>query len=64
MPHAYMKLSHRIANLLPDGDDGWEIYRRACAMRDAGQPVTMLTIGEHDHRIVGAHIAIDRNPVE
>lgn len=41
-------LSERIRSVVPADGDGWEIYYRAKAMIAAGQPVTMLTIGDHD----------------
>jgi arginine:pyruvate transaminase len=40
--------SQRIATLTGDGDDGWEIFYRARAMKAAGHAVLELTIGEHD----------------
>jgi arginine:pyruvate transaminase len=46
-----MEISERLARLLPGGpggDDGWGVYYRARALAEAGTPVTMLTIGEHD----------------
>lgn len=56
-----MAISKRLAHLLPDGDDGWDIYRRATRMAEAGDPVTMLTIGEHDRRTDPAILdAMDR----
>lgn len=45
-----MKLSHRITNLTGGGSDGWGVFNRAREMIAAGQPVTELTIGEHDIR--------------
>jgi arginine:pyruvate transaminase len=45
-----MQLSRRIEGLTGGGSDGWDIYYRAQAMAAAGEPVTMLTIGEHDIR--------------
>ncbi|PCH70642.1 MAG: aspartate aminotransferase [Rhodobacteraceae bacterium] len=50
-----MKLSHRITNLTGGGSDGWDVFYRARAMIDAGEPVTELTIGEHD---IGTHASI------
>ena len=41
-------LSTRIRTLVPEGGDGWEIHYRATKMRAAGQPVTMLSVGDHD----------------
>ncbi|SLN14500.1 pyridoxal phosphate-dependent aminotransferase [Pseudooctadecabacter jejudonensis] len=45
-----MKLSHRITHLTPSGSDGWEVFYKARRMKAEGQPVTELTIGEHDIR--------------
>lgn len=45
-----MKLSNRIINLNgePGADDGWAVYYEARRLREAGEDVTMLCIGEHD----------------
>ncbi len=43
-----MGLSKRITTLTPDASGGWELFFRARAMVAAGEPVTELTIGEHD----------------
>ncbi|GGL75001.1 pyridoxal phosphate-dependent aminotransferase [Wenxinia marina] len=43
-----MTLSRRITTLTTGGDDGWGLYRRARALKEAGQPIVELTIGEHD----------------
>ncbi|WP_439137365.1 pyridoxal phosphate-dependent aminotransferase [Roseicyclus sp.] len=40
--------SQRIATLTGDGDDGWQLFYRARAMKAAGHDVLELTIGEHD----------------
>ncbi|MEM7545260.1 MAG: pyridoxal phosphate-dependent aminotransferase [Pseudomonadota bacterium] len=47
-----MKLSDRILTIngAPGADDGWAVYYRARALREAGEPVTMLCIGEHDRK--------------
>lgn len=45
-----MNLSHRITSINGGGSDGWDLYRRARAMAEAGEPVIELTIGEHDIR--------------
>jgi len=42
------ELSHRIQSLVPGGDDGWSLFYRARALRSAGEPLVMLTIGDHD----------------
>ena len=43
-------LSPRITTINGAGSDGWDLFRRARAMKDAGKPVIELTIGEHDIR--------------
>jgi arginine:pyruvate transaminase len=45
-----MKLSHRITQIIGQGSDGWDLFRKARGMIAAGIPVTELTIGEHDIR--------------
>lgn len=42
------ELSERICRLVSDGDDGWGLYYRARALQAAGEPVVMLSIGDHD----------------
>ncbi|MGF1500493.1 MAG: pyridoxal phosphate-dependent aminotransferase [Paracoccaceae bacterium] len=43
-----MRLSRRIDAIVPGAEDGWSVYYRAQEMRDAGHPIVMLTIGDHD----------------
>ena len=43
-----MELSQRIQAVISGADDGWSLYYRARAMQEAGDPVVMLTIGDHD----------------
>ncbi|HUF87020.1 MAG TPA: pyridoxal phosphate-dependent aminotransferase [Thermohalobaculum sp.] len=43
-----MELSRRIRGIVEGGDDGWSVYYRAHALRAQGEPVVMLTIGDHD----------------
>lgn len=45
-----MKLSSRITDITGGGSDGWDVFRKARRMIDAGVAVTELTIGEHDIR--------------
>ena len=45
-----MQVSRRISGLTGGGPDGWDIYRKARAMKAAGIEVVELTIGEHDRR--------------
>ncbi|MEN0079371.1 MAG: pyridoxal phosphate-dependent aminotransferase [Pseudomonadota bacterium] len=50
-----MQASRRLANLNDGGDDGWGLYDRARALKEAGEPVLEMTIGEHD---IGTEAAI------
>jgi arginine:pyruvate transaminase len=43
-----MELSRRIRAVVGGADDGWALYYRAREMKAAGEPVVMLTIGDHD----------------
>ncbi|MEO1492937.1 MAG: aminotransferase class I/II-fold pyridoxal phosphate-dependent enzyme [Pseudomonadota bacterium] len=43
-----MKLSRRIRGVVAGESDGWGLYYRARALKDAGEPVVMLSIGDHD----------------
>jgi arginine:pyruvate transaminase len=43
-----MKLSNRITNITQGGSDGWDVFYKARAMKDSGEDVIELTIGEHD----------------
>ncbi|MEM7237239.1 MAG: pyridoxal phosphate-dependent aminotransferase [Pseudomonadota bacterium] len=43
-----MKYSTRIDGIVTGGNDGWGVYYRARQMKAAGEPVTMLSIGDHD----------------
>ncbi len=45
-----MQVSKRITTLNGGGSDGWDVFYRARQMVADGQPVTELTIGEHDIR--------------
>lgn len=45
-----MQISNRIANILGDGSDGWDLFIRARGMISSGVDVIELTIGEHDIR--------------
>ncbi|MEO1604975.1 MAG: pyridoxal phosphate-dependent aminotransferase [Pseudomonadota bacterium] len=45
-----MLVSDRIRGLTGGGSDGWDVFYRARRMKAAGEPVTELTIGEHDIR--------------
>ncbi|WP_420587024.1 pyridoxal phosphate-dependent aminotransferase [Ruegeria sp.] len=45
-----MKVSDRLAHLIEDGNDGWDVFYRARQMISDGRAITELTIGEHDIR--------------
>ena len=49
-PVGAMKLSERILGLTGGGSDGWDVYRKARAMKAAGEDVIELTVGEHDRQ--------------
>ncbi|MFK7945932.1 MAG: pyridoxal phosphate-dependent aminotransferase [Paracoccaceae bacterium] len=42
------ELSHRIRNVVTGGSDGWDLHYRAHKMLLAGDPVIMLSVGDHD----------------
>lgn len=50
-----MKLSTRLETIngTPGADDGWGAYYRALEMLEAGETLTMLSIGEHDMPAAG-----------
>ncbi len=43
-----MELSRRVRAVVGGADDGWSVHYRARAMKAAGEPVVMLTVGDHD----------------
>jgi arginine:pyruvate transaminase len=43
-----MELSRRIMNVVGGSDDGWSVHYRGRAMKAAGTPVVMLSVGDHD----------------
>jgi arginine:pyruvate transaminase len=45
-----MQLSHRITNITGGGSDGWEVFYKARQMKESGQDILELTIGEHDRK--------------
>ncbi|RVV99272.1 aminotransferase class I/II-fold pyridoxal phosphate-dependent enzyme [Mesobaculum littorinae] len=49
-----MRLSSRIEGILGGGSDAWGLFIRARQLKDAGQPVVELTIGEPDSRTAPA----------
>lgn len=40
--------SDRISGIVPSGKDGWEVHFAAWKRREAGEPIIMLSIGDHD----------------
>ncbi len=44
MPRA----SSRLTGILPSGKDGWEVHFAAMTRKEAGEPVIMLSVGDHD----------------
>ena len=40
--------SSRISGILPSGKDGWEVHFSALARKQAGEPIIMLSVGDHD----------------
>ena len=44
MPHP----SSRLSGILPSGKDGWEVHFAAMNRKQAGEPIIMLSVGDHD----------------
>ena len=42
------KPSSRIQNIIPSGRDGWEVHFAAMGRKQAGEPIIMLSVGDHD----------------
>lgn len=42
------KPSARISSILPSGKDGWEVHFEAWRRKEAGEPIIMLSVGDHD----------------
>jgi arginine:pyruvate transaminase len=40
--------SSRIRQITPSGKDGWEVHSQASKRRQAGEPIIMLSVGDHD----------------
>jgi arginine:pyruvate transaminase len=40
--------SSRISGIVPSGKDGWEVHFEAMTRKQAGEPVIMLSVGDHD----------------
>jgi arginine:pyruvate transaminase len=45
-----MEIAHRMTALTGDGSDGWDVFYKARALKNQGNPIIELTIGEHDIR--------------
>ncbi|MDQ6437899.1 pyridoxal phosphate-dependent aminotransferase [Mesorhizobium sp. LHD-90] len=42
------KPSSRITGIIPSGRDGWEVHFAAMTRKQAGEPIVMLSVGDHD----------------
>lgn len=42
------KPSKRLSGILPSGKDGWEVHFAAMTRKQAGEPIIMLSVGDHD----------------
>ncbi len=42
------KPSARLSGILPSGKDGWEVHFAAMNRKEAGEPIIMLSVGDHD----------------
>lgn len=42
------KPSSRISGIVPSGKDGWEVHFTAQTRKEAGEPIIMLSVGDHD----------------
>ncbi len=40
--------SQRVSGILPSGKDGWEVHFAASTRKEAGEPIIMLSVGDHD----------------
>jgi arginine:pyruvate transaminase len=40
--------SSRISGISPSGKDGWEVHFAAMTRKQAGEPIVMLSVGDHD----------------
>ncbi|HEY6632964.1 MAG TPA: pyridoxal phosphate-dependent aminotransferase [Rhizobiaceae bacterium] len=40
--------SKRLNGILPSGKDGWEVHFAAMSRKEAGEPIIMLSVGDHD----------------
>ncbi len=42
------KPSSRISSIVPSGKNGWELHYTAMTAKQAGEPIIMLSVGDHD----------------
>src|SRR5690606_20363029 len=42
------KPSSRVSGITPSGKDGWEVHFEAMTRHQAGEPIIMLSVGDHD----------------
>jgi arginine:pyruvate transaminase len=42
------RLSSRVRSITPSGKDGWEVHFAGMTRRQAGEPIIMLSVGDHD----------------
>ncbi len=47
------ELSSRVSEITPSGKDGWEVHFDAMIRREAGEPIIMLSVGDHDFHTPG-----------
>ena len=40
--------SSRLTGIVPSGKDGWEVHFAAMTRKQAGEPIIMLSVGDHD----------------
>ena len=40
--------SSRLTGIIPSGKDGWEVHFAAMTRKQAGEPIVMLSVGDHD----------------
>ena len=43
-----LRPSQRISGIIPSGKDGWEVHFAAWQRKEAGEPIIMLSVGDHD----------------
>ena len=48
--------SSRISGIVPSGKDGWEVHFAAMNRKEAGEPIIMLSVGDHDFDTPGETI--------